>query len=170
MAEEYIEELLYRGRPPGHPELPAWHIVLAEIARPQNQRVLSVSEAISEEIELPKIIEDLNMGGAAIIETLRADNEKLAQNQYDGQKMNEELQRRGELLLAAERHALRQEDQLARQGAELENLRPRVATAEAEVVRLTAALAASDAANARMATEVTRLQALVPKQDGEPQT
>lgn len=100
MAEEYIDEFFLRGRPPGSRELPGWHLVMAEVRDPLRRRALSSTEAIDEGQDLTTILETINVGHLAVIETLRDDLKKAIEEQ---QAIRDEAVRQiGEIWTAGE--------------------------------------------------------------------
>lgn len=59
-SKEYIEEVLFRGRPPGDPRPSAYQVTVGENDRTQNQRILNVEQAIAEGLDLSTLVPGLN--------------------------------------------------------------------------------------------------------------
>lgn len=77
----YLYEFLYRGRPPGSAEEPAWHVVLGAVGedafgRPVHaEKTLDMAQAAAAGWDLPKIIEAINASALAEAEMLRREIE-----------------------------------------------------------------------------------------------
>lgn len=76
----FVEEFLYRGKPPGSVELPAWHVVLGDAVTDAfgNQAIslsgpLTPARAETLGYSLAAVIADLNAGIAASADALRVE-------------------------------------------------------------------------------------------------
>ncbi len=76
----HLEEFLYRGRPEGVDEPPAWHVVLLSITddglggKSLAHRTLSMAQAAEAGWPLPKVINAINVDALREIERMRADS------------------------------------------------------------------------------------------------
>lgn len=79
MGAVYVEEFLYRGRPPNDLRPPAWHIVLfenvgeSEVDKQPHYRshTLNVTQAEAAGYPLPKLIDAINSEALKEIERMR---------------------------------------------------------------------------------------------------
>lgn len=79
MAEIFVEEFLYRGKPAGDPDGPAWHVVLASVDQDGFGRVaitrngpMGVDAATALGYPLPKILDAVNIALATQLTTVQA--------------------------------------------------------------------------------------------------
>jgi hypothetical protein len=78
---KYVEEFLYRGRPPGSEDPPAWHVNIADSDTPREPPVqYNMAAATAIGWTLPMILSEIN--AKAIVE-LAATQEALAKAQTD---------------------------------------------------------------------------------------
>lgn len=76
----YLYEFLYRGRPPGAKEEPAWQITLGVIVpdpfggpATHREQTLNIEQAKAAGWGLPKIVEEINAEALVVAEQARAD-------------------------------------------------------------------------------------------------
>lgn len=79
MPDVYVEEFLYRGRPPGDDREPSWHLILGAASTDGfgesrvDTRVLNVAQAGAAGWGLPEIIAAINDEALAEVEAKRAE-------------------------------------------------------------------------------------------------
>lgn len=132
MSDTWVYDFSYRGRAPDDPAPPAWHL---EIVSAAGRKMLSMSKAAEEGIELPSLLAGINAEVLAENEALRTRIAEMEQTTAHAEEKSSRIAEEARVLVFAQQEMIRiHKDKIAELEGKLDERKALVTSLQEDMI------------------------------------